>query len=818
MDRFICIHGHFYQPPRENPWLEAVEVQDSAHPYHDWNERITEECYAANARARILDHEGRILHLMNNYARISFNFGPTLLCWLEAHAPEVYDSILEADRRSVERFSGRGSALAQPYNHMIMPLAHPRDKRTQIIWGIRDFVCRFGRNPTGMWLPETAVDLETLDIMAEHGITFTILAPQQAAKVRPRGSETWIDLSQGAVDPTMPYGIRLPSGRTFHIFFYDRDLSRAVAFEHLLKNGDLLVQRLMGAFQDRPGSQLVHIATDGETYGHHHPFGEMALAYALEAMDNREGVRLTNYAEFLDRYPPVMEVQIAENTSWSCTHGIERWRDDCGCRTGGQPHWNQAWRRPLREALDSLREALDSIFEDYGKAYLKDPWTARDAYIEVLLHRTPETVENFLRDRAVRPDHSDSRIQALKLLEMQRHGMLMYTSCGWFFSELSGIETVQILRYAGRAIQLARELTGANLESHFLGKLEKAKSNIPAYGNGRSLYRLFVEPARVGLEQVGAHWAIHSLLGTNRESEHVYCYRITPECYRSWEAGRTRLAVGRIRVSSMVTQEEDHFGFGVLHLGDHNLHCGIRRLAPDLQVTDPYGPLIEAFQRADLTMTLRHLDSIFKGSAYTLRSLFRDEQRRVLNWILESTCAQAEKAYRQLHTDQAPLLRFLKGLDIPPPKVLYQTAQWVLNTLLKRALSEEALHPGRVLALLEEAQEEGVELDSETLAFAYRQALERKASMLREQPRDPNALDQMDSTLALLPKLPFQVNLWKVQKLFYEAVTSELRDMTAKADAGDPAARLWIKRIHQVGDRLWINMEALANASAGGHP
>src|SRR5919202_166538 len=365
MHHYICIHGHFYQPPRENPWLEAIELQDSAAPYHDWNARITAECYAPNAAARILDGQGRIAAIVNNYARISFNIGPTLLAWLEAQAPDTYHAMLAADRESQTRFAGHGSAIAQAYNHLIMPLATRRDKATQVIWGIQDFVHRFGRQPEGMWLPETAVDLETLELLTAHGIRFTILSPYQALRVRRidevagEGVAPWIDVTGGRIDPSMPYIVRQPSGRAIAIFFYDAPIARAVAFEGVLARGDALADRLLGAFSAaRPHPQLVHIATDGESYGHHHPHGDMALAYALAAIERQGRARLTNYGEFLALHPPAYEVAIAENTSWSCFHGIERWRHDCGCNSGGQRGWHQAWRGPLRSALDWLRDAI----------------------------------------------------------------------------------------------------------------------------------------------------------------------------------------------------------------------------------------------------------------------------------------------------------------------------------------------------------------------------------------------------------------------------------------------------------------------------
>ncbi|MFC1929097.1 DUF3536 domain-containing protein, partial [Chloroflexota bacterium] len=484
MERYICIHGHFYQPPRESAWLEYVELQDSAYPYHDWNERITAECYEPNSTSRILDGDGFISQIVSNYARMSFNFGPTLLAWIEKHDPSVYQAIIEADRQSQQNFSGHGSALAQAYNHMIMPLANHRDRYSQVLWGIRDFEHRFGRQLEGMWLPETAVDLETLDILAEMGIRFTILAPHQAKRVRKLATEKWKEVGDASVDPTRAYLVNLPSGRQINIFFYDGPISRAIAFEDMLNSGEAFAERLIDAFSEkRNHPQLINIATDGETYGHHHRFGDMALAFALHHIETNNLAKITNYGEYLEKYPPTHEVEIVEKTSWSCMHGIDRWWSDCGDNSGAHPKWNQAWRTPLRDALDWLRDSMAGQYEGKAKQYLKDPWAARDDYINIILDRSPDNVARFMSQHATRELNEAERITTLKLLELQRHAMLMYTSCGWFFDDLSGIETVQVIQYAGRVVQLAQGLFGNDTEQHFLELLKKAKSNIPEQGD-----------------------------------------------------------------------------------------------------------------------------------------------------------------------------------------------------------------------------------------------------------------------------------------------------------------------------------------------
>jgi alpha-amylase/alpha-mannosidase (GH57 family) len=460
VDRFVCIHGHFYQPPRENAWLERIERQESAHPFRDWNERIDAECYRPNARARILDGEDRIATLANNYARINFNFGPTLLSWMETHARRTYEGVLAADAESIKRF-GHGSAMAQAYGHLILPLASERDRRTQVRWGIRDFEHRFGRKPEGMWLPETAACTDSLRALAEEGIKFTILSPRQAKAIRKKGQDKLEEVNEGTLDTRRPYFVDLGAGRRIAVFFYDGATSQAIAFEHLLSSGDAFAGRLLGRLRGGPGPELVHVATDGETYGHHHRFGEMALAYALDRIETSGKARLTNYATYLAQYPPEDEAVIVERSSWSCAHGVGRWSADCGCRMRGDS--NQAWRGPLRKALDKLRDRIDDLYEESAEGLLADPWAARDAYIDVVLDRSEANVRAFL-ERHVKGSAPESHHRALELCELQRQRMLMFTSCGWFFDDVNGLETTQILQYAARAVELASSVSGVALE------------------------------------------------------------------------------------------------------------------------------------------------------------------------------------------------------------------------------------------------------------------------------------------------------------------------------------------------------------------
>ena len=462
--------------------MEAVEQQESARPFHDWNARINFECYAPNAAARILDEQGWIGKIRNNYNRISFNFGPTLLTWLEENDPEVYRLILQADKTGADRFGGHGSALAQVHSHLILPLCNYRDKVTQVYWGVRDFEHRFGRYPEGMWFAETAVDTETLEVLAAHGIQFTILAPRQAKAIRKVGATDWTGVHSDNIDTRKPYWCHLPSGRQIALFFYHGGVSQEVAFNGLLNNGKHFASRMTHFFDHNDEPQLAHIATDGESYGHHHRFGEMALADCLNYIESGEKAKLCNYGQFLELFPPSWEVQIHENSSWSCVHGVERWRSDCGCNTGGHPSWQQRWRKPLRDTLNWLRDRLAPVYEQEAQRYLRDPWAARNDFIELMLQRNDQTVKAFLAKHARRTLSAMEEVLILRLLEMQRHAVLMFTSCGWFFDEISGIETNQILQYALRAMDYANDVLNVNLHDEFTRRLSEAPSNV--YENG----------------------------------------------------------------------------------------------------------------------------------------------------------------------------------------------------------------------------------------------------------------------------------------------------------------------------------------------
>jgi alpha-amylase/alpha-mannosidase (GH57 family) len=825
---FVCVHGHFYQPPRENPWLETVEVQESAAPYHDWNERITSECYAPNGASRINNRQNQIIRIVNNYARMSFNFGPTLLSWLADFAPRTYRMIQDADQASAERYGGHGSAMAQVYNHIIMPLATERDALTQIRWGIADFQHRFGRRPEGMWLAETAVSRMVLDLLAQEGIRFTILAPHQCARVRrldaaastvsaettnrkssstTQAEATWMDTANASVDTTRPYRVQLDGGRSITVFFYDGPASRAIAFEGVLNNGEQFARRLLaGLDPDSATPQLAHVATDGESYGHHHKHGEMALSYALHWMEENRLAQLTNYGEFLERFPPTWEAEVAENTSWSCAHGIERWRSDCGCN-GGHAGWNQRWRGPLRDALDMLRDRTAPLAEAVAAPLLKDLWAARDAYIHVVLDRSADNVERFLTAHAVRNLSADERVTLFELLELERHTQLMYTSCGWFFDEISGIETIQIIAYAGRVLQLAAQLfgePGTALEAEFLRMLALAPSNVPEVSNGAQVYRKFVTGGRLDLENVGAHYAISSMFRSYPEAGQLFCFDVRRESFDLLTSGRGRFAVGRAALKSRITEETEEICFAVLHLGDQNLSAAVKHYRPeDEGAWQTFADQARgSIRRANLPDLIRQIDGYFGGTVYSLTSLFSDEQHRILTSILNQTLSEVEGSLMRIYEEHATLLDFLGEANVSAPPALAMTASFAINASLRRALDADTYETSEVARLLRRAEIDHVKLDAPLLGFTADKRMKR-AMVRLESAVEQQSLNVLQETLAIAESvrtLPMEVNLWQAQNIW--------NDLLRRSDT-TYWSREWREGFRRIGLALNIAVDDL---------
>lgn len=762
LPRYVCIHGHFYQPPRENPWLEAVEVQDSAAPDHDWNARITRECYGPNCRSRLVDSQGQIVHLLNNYAWMSYNFGPTLLSWMSDNAPAVLRGIVEGDRLSRERRHGHGNALAQVYNHVIMPLASAGDKRAQVLWGIADFRHHFGREPEGMWLAETAADVASLEALAAAGIRFTILSPRQARRWRLFGEDKWTEIPEG-VDPTRAYLCRLPSGKTINLFFYDGIISRQVAFERLLDSGEKFLGRLMQGFNDsRQHAQLMHIATDGESYGHHHAHGDMALAYVLNTFSKHADIRLTNYGEYLELHPPEWEVEIHDNSSWSCVHGVERWRSNCGCNMGRG--WQQEWRGPLRSSLDQLKGRLDSLFETRGRDYFPDPWKARDAYIQVILNRGEDSVHRFLKEVG-HPDLQAEQVRdALWLLEMQRHGLLMFTSCAWFFDEISGLETTQCLRYAARAIQLARHFS-VDFEEEFVKGLEKAPSNLPQFKNGRGVWEQSVHPEKIDFDRVLAHYAISLIYREPEARVQVYCYDLDVLDQLVRGRSNNHLAMGRLRVHSRLTWNEAETCFVVLHFGGLDFHTVLRKATSHQEYEAFKKKLFALYETGSLADVTALVSQEFPGETHRLDDLFLEEQRRIISIVLQERFEDYQRSLELLADQDEDLLPLLGKLHYPIPKAMRAAASVSLDRRLVQEIARLEVEGSlaRLQHLVERGKLWGYQLEPEALGRAVARELRDVLSELNPLSDLPELTRRAGQLLNAAMFLGLTIDLWQIQ-------------------------------------------------------
>ena len=758
--KYLCIHGHFYQPPRENAWLEEIELQPSAHPYHDWNARICAECYSPNALARVLNGNKELTDLVNNYSHISFNFGPTLLSWLEAKEPQVYQAILEADKQSQAYFSGHGSAIAQGYNHIILPLANGRDKETQIKWGIYDFEKRFGRKPEALWLPETACNTQTLELLAANGMKYVILAPGQCARVRKIGQRDWQEVGAG-VDPKRAYACHLPSGKQIALFFYDGPISQGIAFSDTLSSGEKFAGRLLSTYNNNEENQLMHIATDGETYGHHQKFAEMALAYCLKTVQNKPDVQLTVYGEFLEKNPPQYEAQIHENSSWSCYHGVERWRANCGCNSGMHGNWHQKWRGPLREALDFIRDEMINTFERVGGEYFKDVWAARNDYIELILDRSLDAQHKFFLRHATEKAWRD-RSTALMLLEMQRMAMLMYTSCGWFFDEVSGLETVQIMQYACRAMELNRALSATDLEPEFMKRLEKAPSNLPEIKNGAVAYARYVKPQRAGLEKMALSHIVTLLADETANPQRAYACEVLSYEPVKLTAGNYTLIYGHITLKSRITLEEKKIPFAVFRKGFTQLICATGAENP----ADVFARLNQAFEEKKYEECASLLRQYFV-TQIPLTDMFMDVRRKVVEQVLKRLDEETVQAYDGLFEKQYPVVRSLQLLGTPIPTTFLQLAQFVLAQDLEDEFRAANVNVAQVEELMEDVKALGLDFSKGKVARAVTDKLTFLSFAFARNPQDKNNAHKLVEFLNYSEIFGFTPDTVKAQEFVY---------------------------------------------------
>lgn len=777
--RYLCIHGHFYQPPRENAWTGEIELQESALPCHDWNERITHECYAPNAKSRVLNDKKEIEDLVNNYSQISFNFGPTLLSWLEVHNPKTYRAILDADALSQKNFSGHGAAIAQVYNHIIMPLANAADKETQVVWGIKDFEKRFQRAPEGMWLAETACNTETLEVLAKHGVKFTILAPGQCARVRPIGSKFWSETAGATVDPTQPYICNLPSGKSIVIFFYDGPISQGIAFSDTLRSGENFASRLAGAFTDKPGAQLVHIATDGETYGHHQKFADMALAYCLKHVKENKIAKITVYGEFLEKNPPLFEAQINENTSWSCFHGVERWRNDCGCNSGGNRGWHQKWRKPLREALDFVRDALVKNYETMGADFFHNPWAARNEYIKIILDPSEKSRHEFLLAHAKERAWND-RVSAFRLLEAQRNALLMYTSCGWFFDEISGIEGVQIMQYAARAIELNALLGFKNLEPEFIEKLEGAPSNIKDLLHGGAAYENFVKPSYFSHEKAVFNYAAALARGEN--PKRLLAQNISESNYEILGPEHGKMLTGSAIFENVFDTEKHKKHFLLFNVGNYRLTGFVFDKLPMAQ-EEIKNLLLE--KGTDIC-----LEEIKKSAAavYTLSDLTKDAQKLVTDAIMTNIHNKTAELFDRTFDEQYGLLRGLKFIGKKLPAPFMFVAEFVFTEDIKMEICKNQMSPSRIEELFEDAAGMQAKINYAALENTAQKKLEMMCKAFESNPSRENAVSVVDF-LKAAQSLPFKTSLFNSQENVFEGLR-KLRPAEAEESVMKVLARI----------------------------
>ena len=764
MPRYICVHGHFYQPPRENPWLETVEIQESAAPWHDWNARISAECYSRNAASRILNEQGFIKKICNNYSRMSFNIGPTLLTWLEDNDPLCYNAILEADIEGKKRFSGHGPALAQVYNHIIMPLASRRDKETQIKWGIADFEKRFKRFPEGMWLAECAVDTETLEVLAENGILFTVLSPYQAESVRVQGWGGWQDVTGGRIDSRQAYVCNLPSGRKINLFFYDGVLSQKIAFGGLLDDGERFARALIEANPAHGQPVLSHVATDGESYGHHHKHGDMALAYCLEYIDHSAEAQLTVYGEYLSFYPPECEVKIIENSSWSCAHGVERWRSDCSCGDG-TPGYHHKWRKPLRIALNNLRDKIADLFEK-SDVFI-DAWEARNEYIDVILDRSDENTDKFLRRHLSGKFDKSEKIRALQLLEMERNSLLMFTSCGWFFDEISRIEPVQILRYAARAIELAKELFDVDLEPPFLKMLAEAPSNVPELQDGAKIYELRAKQGRTDLKQMAAYYGITSLLKDFRSEFSEGCWDMSGSVTPIAIGNKKLFSAGKVHVRSHITSIEDEFIFAVRYSGGTPLiSCGICKADSDEPLTtEEAEELYKILESGDADL----LYSKFGYDQFTLNNIPSNSRYKLVNELLRQDIKNLEDTMSNIVFNYDQLLEYLNLLGARPPAIITAAAEFTLTSNIVKKLEEHYPDLAGLRRDFEFAKFWQVEPDEARIRVAFSDAMTELLTELCIDGLDIKTIDDLNNLIALFSeKFEWHLSLYDSQNLYYE--------------------------------------------------
>lgn len=817
--KYLTIHGHFYQPPRENPWIEEIELQESALPNHDWNERICAQCYGPNGSSRIVDGKNSIIEISNNYQYMSYNFGPTLLSWMEKYNPHAYKRIIQADINSRELYDGHGCAIAQVYNHMIMPLANQNDKITQVLWGLRDFEKRFGRNSEGIWLAETAVDAQTLEVLIDCGIKYTILSPYQAKCINKIGEHNWQDVSWGTIDPSQPYRYFVEGSnkeKYIDLFFYDGSISKSVAFDNLLQDGVKFAYRLNDGYVDsRNRTQLVHIATDGESYGHHTKFGDMALAYILRVGAKNLGFEITNYAQYLEKFPPQYEVDVKPVSAWSCAHGVGRWMDDCGCSTGAQPHWNQKWRKPLRQAFDYLRDELIKLCSTEGTKYYNDFWEARNNYIDVILDRSIENIENFFKQNANKELSYDEKVKALKLMEIQRFAQLMYTSCGWFFADISGIETTQIMKYAARAMQLANEFSKTDYEKTFLSILQKAKSNIASFGNGKDIYERWVKPSVIDINQIAAQYAIETSFKEDFDSNEVqqlYCYTIKKSSFDKYSNSSGNLFLGKAQITSNITLEQKEVCFVALQIHHSDFYCTTKEFESMEKFNEEKKEILKTFVKDNSLTTLQAIESYWGSKFFSLKDIPMDRRKTILENIIELKLQKTSKAYKDMYDELLGPISYLNDLGMDIPEGFRVCAKYTLLDSMHDGLANletynDKKQNQKLLDIKYLTDKFNIDLNDSRI----RNMVSEKLLELLNKLQEDTSIEASDKLLAffeLLEELQIKVEISSSQNIFYDMFCFNFeklcKDLTSKNCTN---LRKLLLNMLEIGKKLNINID-----------
>jgi alpha-amylase/alpha-mannosidase (GH57 family) len=783
--RHVVIHGHFYQPPRENPWLDIIEKQPSASPYHDWNERIYDQCYRPNAYSRILDPRGMIVDIYNNYLNLSFNFGPTLFRWIEKNHPKTADRIVAADRESCVRFGGHGNAIAQVYNHLIMPLSPRRDQLTQIRWAKSFFQSRFKRETEGIWLAETAINMETVGCLIEEGIRFVVLSPTQTQAFRSLdGSEPWRQTSQTAIDTRRAYRLfarGADGGRTgghIDVFFFDEGLSREVSFGELLTNAGTLGAKIRTCYDAAAREdQVVVIATDGETFGHHKPFGDMCLAYFFSRIAHETDMEPVNFGFFLEKNPPRHEVMLknefGEGTAWSCPHGVGRWARDCGCRSGGPLSWKQEWRSPLRAAFEKLKTYVDESYEQTLAGLVTDPWKLRDSYMAIADARTLKDFKAHLTKLGLGQKLSDEQAMKIRrMCEAQKYMLFSFTSCGWFFSDVSGIETVQNIAYAARALNLAIDQSlQESVTKDLTGLLSRAKSNIPDK-DGETIFREQIVPNLRHLAILCFTAIAEKLVSPDRAefvSVNYYGYhvslsegkKVSSEDGRRWELSRAAIENH---------ESGEQADFSVLACSEDGKIRAYAAPSDSPAQAGPHPLTAEGFMRRpdavplDLSVIFEEFKVLLAG--YFLSAMSKDTQEKYALWMERNETS----------------LESLSGLNVALPSFVAAPIAYVLTAQWNTAINEIEIYGredevyDRLLDLWKKTRKYRIALDFtestrllQELLFAEVRIFSETLSLV--------SCDRMRYLLTVVDRfsIPFSKN--KIEDIFHSVLKNTIRPM-----------------------------------------